>query len=112
MSGREQALGSRGWMISRLVALPRSGAVLLGRGLAWEEMLAAAVPRACPGWWTVWAEHGALLTVTGRTADLGLRKKSMTRSCFYIPFILGAVRIGGRWAHSEKLIPSTHKSAV
>jgi len=81
---------------------------VLGGGLAWEEMLTAAVPRVWTGWWTVWAERGAPLIVTGWTADLGLRKKSMTGSCFYIPFILGAVRIRGRWAHSEKLIPSTH----
>lgn len=85
---------------------------MLGGGLAWEEMLAAAVPRVWTGWWTVWAECGAPLIVTGRTADLGLREKSMTGSCFYIPFILGAVRIGGRGARLEKLIPSTHKRAV
>lgn len=45
MSGREQALGNRGWMISRLVAFPRSRAVLPGRGLSWEEMLASVMPR-------------------------------------------------------------------
>lgn len=76
MSGREQALGNHGWMISRLVALPRSGAMLLGGSLAWEEMLTAAVPRVCPGWWTVWAERGAPLTVKGRTAELSLRRKA------------------------------------
>lgn len=92
MSGREQALDNHGWTMSQLVALPRSGA--MWRGLAWEEMLAAAVPRVWTGWWTVWAECGGPLIVTGRTADLGLREKH-DKELLLHSFHLGAVRIGG-----------------